>query len=125
MKPKKSVSQLLKAAFGVNLQPLATTPTGVERIATERRRQIEAEGYDAKHDEAYPARVFFEAAAAYTMVAIDRRNAHMVLDLFWPKEWDIKYFKPSDGTLRNAEKAGALMAAGIDRLLAEREAVGK
>ena len=65
---------------------------GVERIAAERKRQIEEEGWADAHD---------------------RRD---LLEVLWP--WDLKYWKPSpDNRIRKLEKAGALIAAEIDILL--------
>lgn len=36
--------------------------------------------------------------------------------------WDAEWWKPSADPIRNLEKAGALLAAGIDRLIALRPA---
>ena len=86
--------------------------TGVELISDERLRQIEVEGYDAEHDERETWDVFASAAISYIVAGL---NPEMAID-FWP--WDEEYYKPKD-TLRNLERAGALIAASIDRYKSE------
>ena len=86
--------------------------TGVELISDERLRQIEVEGYDAEHDERETWDVFASAAISYIVAGL---NPEMAMD-FWP--WDEEYYKPKD-TLRNLERAGALIAASIDRYKSE------
>lgn len=80
--------------------------TGAELIAAERRRQIEIEGYTPEHDAEHRTQLR-KAAIAYLLP----NRA----DEWWP--WDWSYWKPS-GTdqIRNLVKAGALIAAEIDRL---------
>ena len=88
---------------------------GVELIAAERKRQIKEEGYteeqDAKNNQ------FGELAFAAACYALPIGRAK-IMDL-WP--WDANDYKPSgsmDGEPRIHElaKAGALIAAEIDRL---------
>lgn len=88
--------------------------TGIERISKERQRQIEKEGFDDRHDDQYGAWVLSAAAFCY-LVSADKPT------VFWsspPNEWpwDRKWWKPSSDAIRNLEKAGALIAAEIDRL---------
>jgi hypothetical protein len=95
------------------------TEEGIERIAAERQRQIEAEGYSAEHDDAYVECELSEAAMHYVRAA-QRRIDHPLIPLppaplLWP--WKEEAWKPSDNPIRNLEKAGALIAAEIDRLL--------
>ncbi len=94
---------------------------GAERIAVERQRQINEEGYTAEHDRGY-ADELFAAAACY---AISARYTIMttggILDEppeLWP--WDRRYWKPTGDPVRDGEKAGALAAAGIDARIAGR-----
>lgn len=86
------------------------TPNGSELIAQERARQIKI-GYDNTHDMRHPTEAFINAAAAYLYAALGQAEKGALL---WP--WDSIYFKPK-GTIRNLVKAGALIAAAIDRLL--------
>lgn len=87
--------------------------TGAERIAEERRRQTWrwSPEHDAKHDSGelvLAARCYAEAATAPMPPSKPPTN--------WP--WDEARWKPSADPIRNLEKAGALMAAEIDRLQA-------
>ena len=81
---------------------------GAELIASERARQIEI-GYDGKHDHQHPADEFMRAAMAYLYAALGRKEDAMGV---WC--WGKDYFKPRD-VERNLVKAGALIAAAIDR----------
>ena len=84
--------------------------SGVERIAIERTRQIERERYDAEHDALHRPETIMSAALAYIFAAAaDLGGA----EVYWP--WDITEFKPSTPA-RDMEKAGALIAAAIDRI---------
>lgn len=101
------------------------TLTGVERIAIERQRQLEAEGWTPEHDDKHNISEMACAAACYAM---GRKlivfNGYLRgigfegeprLWKIWP--WDQPdYWKPSNNPIRNLEKAGALIAAEIDRL---------
>lgn len=91
-------------------------PVGVQLIADERNRQISAEGWTSAHDDAYSKRELVRAAVAYALHGV---NQSIVDDSFWP--WHIAWWKPSDN-VRNLVKAGALIAAEIDRLLREADA---
>ena len=97
--------------------------TGVERIADERRRQVEAEGYSAEHDDGHIHGELADAAACYaaSQAIFDGREGSM-----WPWD-DIDDKRPSrlpmdDERIRLLEKAGALIAAEIDRLLRKQAA---
>ncbi|MDR0474229.1 MAG: hypothetical protein LBH43_11230 [Treponema sp.] len=97
--------------------------TGVERIATERKRQIESEGWSAEHDDSHDHGELARAAACYALngdnqTATVGKNAVVIdlIKLIWP--WDWKWWTPSPvNRIRELEKAGALIAAEIDRLL--------
>lgn len=109
--------------------------TGAERIAAERQRQIDVEGYTADHDVAHDSADLAHAADCYLQAAIfthagwrvqgpgaiygDPPQLPVARD--WP--WERAAWKPSDDPIRNLEKAGALIAAEIDRLAALREPV--
>lgn len=86
--------------------------TGIELIAAERKRQIEAEGYTAEHDDAHAPGNLPMAAAAYAL-----REPVLGGHILWP--WDSESWKPGEGIegrIRDHVKAGALLAAEIDRL---------
>ena len=98
---------------------------GIERIAAERKRQIEQEGFDDRHDDQYGHQELPMAAACYTMMAEiltrsgdeewRKKTAEEAMPpIKWP--WDYRWWKPSPDPIRNLEKAGALIAAEIDRL---------
>lgn len=102
--------------------------TGAERIAAERQRQIDVEGYDADHDYDHHEELA-RAAACYALPhdwlkykdEAESKNATVVVQValwahLWP--WDEQYWKPTDSRVRDLEKAGALIAAAIDSLLA-------
>ena len=96
--------------------------TGTELIAAERQRQIEVEGWSPEHDDEHDAGQLVDAARAYTWAALCEvkfgANSQdlKLLPNDWPKEWDKGRWKPSDDPIRNLTKAGALIAAEIDRL---------
>ena len=92
--------------------------TGIEIIAEERQRQIEVEGWTPEHDDEHICGEMAQAAACYAHPNIVRR-----LDMVgWPESWSIDYYKPTpDDRIRELAKAGALIAAEIDRLNREAE----
>jgi len=87
---------------------------GADLIREERRRQIEVEGYDAKHDFNEPLNNIVAAAVSYAMVDIDKQEA----EAWW--NWDFKYWKPKDRK-RNLVRAGALIAAALDKMQDEED----
>jgi hypothetical protein len=88
--------------------------SGIERIAAERKRQIEKEGYFAEDDDAYVEGELAFAAAAYA-VTDDGFFPQRREIILWP--WSSEWWKPSpENRIRELEKAGALIAAEIDRL---------
>lgn len=101
------------------------TPTpqgGAQRIAAERVRQITEKGYDIEHDLAHhTTEELLDAAWCYFAQAealIGNRPGFSYRTPFsWP--WGPLGFKPAATSTRNLEKAGALIAAAIDRRIAE------
>ena len=88
-------------------------------IAAERARQIEKEGWSAGHDDGHGDGALRNAAEAY-LKHLRTRWADWVWDRvrppgMWP--WGKKDFKPTEDPIRQLVKAGALIAAEIDRLL--------
>jgi hypothetical protein len=100
---------------------------GVERIGRERARQISEEGWTLEHDDAENSEgELAEAASCYADLAAFQAMASKAghsrgikpdkrRPLGWP--WTITRWKPSPDPIRNLEKAGALIAAEIDRLV--------
>lgn len=89
---------------------------GTDMIREERRRQIEVEGYDTMHDRHHTPQVLCRAAVGY---ALHEDPSKLVADAaanLWP--WAKDFWKPKD-QLRNLVRAGALIAAAIDRLQCE------
>lgn len=86
---------------------------GVGPIEAERQRQISQEGWTAEHDDKHNHGELIAAAMCYLDAG------ELVYDLgntpppwpFEPESW-----KPSDDPIRNLIKAGALIAAEIERL---------
>lgn len=126
--PKDFVHKLAVAAFAAGrrqgVHDLTGHPlgaSGVQLIAVERQRQIDAEGFDPKHDDKHDGGELSAAASAYTLLACDiLAGASYVqaaldrLERAWP--WEEEWWKPSPDPIRNLVKAGALQAAEIDRI---------
>ena len=117
------------------------TKTGIERIAAERQRQINHEGWSEAHDDQHVNHELPSAALCYVKQAMLEglcvwQTNHVggvpvpILPGCWPMTWSPKWWKPDprvpgDGSpmirrndaIRMLEKAGALIAAEIDRLL--------
>jgi hypothetical protein len=75
----------------------------LDDIATERLRQIEAEGWTTAHDDEHSNGELIDAAVSYALGNPER----------WP--WSVEWWKPKDQR-RNLVRAAALMIAEIDRL---------
>jgi hypothetical protein len=110
--------------------------TGIERIAAERRRQIEVEGWTPEHDRQHVDGELAMAACCYAApvdiralvsarVACHCREAGCGHGMFpvrrwvdpwpWSPRWDKRALK-KHSRIRRLEIAGALIAAEIDRL---------
>lgn len=101
--------------------------SGVELIAEERKRQIEEEGYNLAYDKKHGNGEMGMAAAAYAVpnsvlinptVAEDDSTDIVYGSRFtslWP--WEARDWKPTPkDRIKELVKAGALIAAEIDRL---------
>lgn len=115
---------------------MKTTTPGIDLIAEERARQISQEGWTAAHDDEHRGAEMATAAACYSLPARQRslEDAYIEMNaargcgdpaipytikvrvpLRWP--WDAEWWKPTpDDRIRELVKAGALIAAEIDRL---------
>lgn len=89
---------------------------GADLIRTERVRQVFEEGWTADHDLEHDACELVMAAAAYAHHAVGQLNGSCYDDgpKDWP--WETEWWKPSEDPVRNLVKAGALLAAEIDRI---------
>ena len=108
--------------------------TGIELIAEERQKQIDVKGYDANHDSHHNFEELTNAAKTYINAAFLTTKSNEMgnssesatawkeynepfewkyLKLGWP--WEEESFKPTT-PLQDLVKAGALIAAAIDRL---------
>lgn len=110
-----------------NLGMPVGTVSGVELLAVERHRQKHAKGYDDVHDAGHAPGEILSAAIAYAIFARWQVREHVgwtraqvdeiILENWWP--WDEREWKPvEDKPIHNLVKAGALVAAEIDRLQA-------
>ena len=89
-------------------------------LITERTRQTVAEGWTPEHDDEHCEGDLATAAACYALPAW-RRSSYILnrklIEILWP--WDNDWYKPaksSRGRIKELAKAGALIAAEIDRL---------
>lgn len=97
--------------------------SGVGLIREERVRQLTVEGWTPEHDDEHIYGELAQASQAYCHAAI-HQSIHGSSDMNFlkfipnpfPKNWDSKWWKPSTDPIRNLVKAGALIAAEIDRL---------
>lgn len=87
--------------------------TGAELIAAERLRQIQEEGWTQEHDSWHHWEAIAGAGIAYGLSAIAFKEEALK---FWP--WGDSWWKPKD-SLRDLVRAGALIAAAIDRYYQE------
>ena len=94
--------------------------SGVDMIAEERRRQMAEEGHDESHDDGHSDGQLARAACCYASPVplyehTEWKRGHTFRDP-WP--WDLHDDKRGKHTrLEELAKAGALIAAEIDRLL--------
>ena len=82
---------------------------GASLIASERRRQVQVEGYTPEHD-AGQARELTLAAISYLLSSVGMLAAS---GHYWP--WSLEAYKPT-GPERDRIRAGALVAAAIDAM---------
>ena len=83
--------------------------TGLELISQERQRQVSVEGFTQEHDDKATDGQLALAARCYAAASCYSSP----MPLSWP--WLPRWWKPED-KIRNLVKAGALIAAEIDRL---------
>lgn len=89
---------------------------GAALITAERHHQVDVEGFTGGHDDDHEAGELVLAAYGY-LTEHDAFGGEPCGDdppEAWP--WGPKWWKPSPDPVRNLVKAGALIAAEIDRL---------
>ena len=80
-------------------------------------RQVEVEGFTAEHDRRHENHELALAAISYAAaVASPDENRDGRQRPCWDWPWSEAQWKPSASDVRNLVKAGALIAAEIDRL---------
>jgi hypothetical protein len=114
--------------------------SGSALIAVERRRQLSEEGWDAKHDDHHDRSELTAAAICYAADAAHgvsggflaggvyalRQMGSKVFSFVDPWPWDPKYDKRhKHSTTKKLAIAGALIAAEIDRVIREVDAIGR
>lgn len=101
---------------------------GAELIAAERARQVDAEGWTADHDDEHTKHELVRAALCYITPGRFIDTPGLAAPKDWP--WEACHWKPKASSggpealgvqspadrIRNLTKAGALLAAEIDRL---------
>lgn len=114
---------LIQEALGVAIRK-GPTLDGLRMITNERQRQMAVEGWTPEHDDTHHMGELSMAAHAYAEVssamcrgatAEEFDGFMMVSEGDWP--FDADSWKPSAHPIRNLVKAGALIAAEIDRLV--------
>ena len=87
--------------------------TGTDLINTERQRQIKEKGWTEEHDDVHDGGELALASMYYACP-----DSHKVLiSALWPEYWNTDFAKKGQSTrIRDLEKAGAMLAAEIDRL---------
>ena len=114
------------------LAGFACPSSGVMRIMAERSRQVRQEGFIDLVDDSYRSEQLARAAACYALPYADERRLDRMTENQPPREWpwpavawkpgkttteDGDTAMPIDDRIRELEKAGALCAAEIDRLV--------
>lgn len=93
--------------------------SGIERIASERQRQKLQEAFDNEHDAKWVNGELSKAACCYAYPNYNN-DIDIQSNLRWP--FDEIYYKPNPyDRVKDLAKAGALIAAEIDRLQFQKE----
>lgn len=90
---------------------------GIQLIQEERERQLSKLGWSPEHDDGHTGQELAIAACRYA--APYGHDLKVYSALAWP--WDENYWKAQPSRIRELAKAGALIAAEIDRLIRKDE----
>jgi hypothetical protein len=97
---------------------------GMALVQQERIGQVMREGFTPAHDVQHRGQELAWAAWCYLNRASETRD-EVAFDptppLMWPPGWSVDLWKPGPTRVRMLVKAGALIAAEIDRRLAQGE----
>lgn len=115
--PSQAEEQRDREAWNGGVRPI----TGVDLIAEERIRQMTLEGWTPQHDDQHWEGTMTAAACCYATLAWRQVDGTIRISVDgmpppsgWP--WEAEWWKPNDDPVRNLAKAGALIAAELDRL---------
>lgn len=122
LSPSEDDIQTIANALIDDLNLQTAEHDGATLISMERRRQVMEEGWTPEHDDQWQRGELIDASIEYAVYVGLQKIGREHLENFptesWP--WLDKWWKPSDDPIRNLEKAGALIAAEIDRLKREK-----
>lgn len=90
--------------------------TGIELIAEERQRQIEVEGYSIEHDLMHSKQELAIAATCYATPSEMRETDNSFVGVPKVYPWGCCWKPTPENRVKELVKAGALIAAEIDRL---------
>lgn len=123
--PELSEANLVHDMYDSLCRRITEEGRGVAMIAAERRRQQEVEGYTAVHDDEHVLDELLEAAACYLCCNRERSAGDFSSETddpppAWP--FELEAWKPAhhSSDIKNLVRAGALIAAEIDRIVRER-----
>lgn len=96
-------------------RPQYYVESGSDAIANERKRQVLKEGWTSEHDAEHNKQELIKAAKCYIEANLKGYVPHNI-PTDWP--WDACWWKPEcdSESIKNLKRAGALIAAEIDRL---------
>lgn len=123
----KSIGRAMSANRQARSEALRgrVSSAGADLITAERQRQIDAEDWTPEHDDAHDSGELVHAAISYAYSPFSdvrqapdddyRKPAGTAAPSTWP--WEDEWWKPTPkDRVRELTKAGALIAAEIDRL---------
>ena len=107
------VGKIMSENKSTDWMPSPDTLSGVELICMERERQIKEKGYTDEHDDEETDDRLAYAAVCYAIPNFPSKQIYV--EDFYP--WADYTYKPTpDNRIKELVKAGALIAAEIDRL---------
>lgn len=98
-----------------HIRDVPQTSRAITDIATERQRQVSAEGWTLQHDDSHISGEMAMAAAVYALTSFldTEHSRNTAFARYWP--WDRSWFKPAGGR-HDLVRAAALIVAEIERL---------